>query len=76
MAAVTEQTGTFSSLLEDALTSPTAPLWSACFPLLSLTTLHLKIKSTDGQLALFFTSSRSDSGLLWNHYFCEGNRFF
>lgn len=55
VATVTEEEH-FLSLLEDGLTSPTAPLWSACFPLLSLTFLHLKIKSTDGQIALFFFS--------------------
>lgn len=36
-----------------ALASPTVPLWSSCFSLLSLTFLHLKIESTDGQIALF-----------------------
>lgn len=36
-----------------ALASPTVPLWSSCFSLLSLTFLHLKIESTDGQISLF-----------------------
>lgn len=65
----------FQSLLKDALTSWKAPLWCPCFPLLSLTFLHLKIKSTDGQIALF-TPSCSGSGLLWNHSFCERDRLF
>lgn len=45
----------YQSLLRDkhCPCSPTVPLWSSCFSLLSLTFQHLKIESTDGQIALF-----------------------